>query len=86
TLEVYSFKDSYEKFTELRAPVIDIRSDSKITHRRFVSKYHLSLKPLAHNHNKMRGFFKVESKLVYLLSGSENYVVSEGMSDIEGIY
>jgi len=51
-----------------------------------VSKYHLSLKPLAHNHNKMRGFFKVESKLVYLLSGSENYVVSEGMSDIEGIY
>jgi peroxiredoxin Q/BCP len=77
TLEVCSFRDSYEEFTELGALVVGISSDSEKTHRRFVSKYRLPFKLLADKHKKVRGLFKVESKLFNLLPGRETYVVSK---------
>jgi len=77
TLEVCSFRDSYEEFTELGATVIGISSDSENTHRRFASKYKLPFKLLADKKKKVRGLFKVESKLFNLLPGRETYVVSK---------
>ncbi len=77
TLEVCSFRDSYEEFTELGALVVGISSDSEKTHRRFASKYRLPFKLLADKHKKVRGLFKVESKLFNLLPGRETYVVSK---------
>jgi len=77
TLEVCSFRDSYEEFTELGALVIGISSDSENTHRRFASKYRLPFKLLADKHKKVRGLFKVEGKLFNLLPGRETYVVSK---------
>jgi len=77
TIEVCSFRDSYEEFTELGALVVGISSDSEKTHRRFASKYRLPFKLLADKYKKVRGLFKVESKLFNLLPGRETYVVSK---------
>ncbi|WP_297692150.1 peroxiredoxin [uncultured Eudoraea sp.] len=77
TLEVCSFRDSYEEFTELGATVIGISSDSENTHRRFASKYKLPFKLLADRQKKVQSLFKVESKLFNLLPGRETYVVSK---------
>jgi len=76
TLEVCSFRDSYEEFTELGAQVIGISTDSENTHRRFASKYRLPFKLLADKHKEVRGLFKVENKLFNLLPGRETYLVS----------
>ena len=76
TLEVCSFRDSYEEFTELGAPVIGISSNSENTHRRFASKYRLPFKILTDKHKKVPGSFKVEGKLFNLLPGREAYVVN----------
>lgn len=77
TLEVCSFRDSYEEFTELGATVIGISSDSENTHRRFASKYKLPFKLLADRQKKVQSLFKVESMLFNLLPGRETYVVSK---------
>lgn len=77
TMEVCSFRDSYEEFTELGAVVIGISSDSENTHRRFASKYRLPFKLLADKQKKVSRLFKVESKLFNLLPGRETYVVSK---------
>lgn len=77
TLEVCSFRDSYEEFTELGAIVIGISSDSENTHRRFASKYKLPFKLLADRQKKVQSLFKVESMLFNLLPGRETYVVSK---------
>ncbi len=77
TLEVCSFRDSYEEFTELGALVVGISSDSESTHRKFASKYRLPFKLLADKHKKVRRLFKVESKLFNLLPGRETYLVSK---------
>jgi peroxiredoxin Q/BCP len=77
TLEVCSFRDSYEQFTELGATVIGISSDSENTHRRFASKYKLPFKLLADRQKKVQSLFKVESKFFNLLPGRETYVVSK---------
>jgi peroxiredoxin Q/BCP len=45
--EACSFRDSYEKFTQLGAEVIGISSDSEKMHRKFASKYQLPFVLLA---------------------------------------
>lgn len=77
TIEVCSFRDSYEEFTELGAVVIGISSDSENTHRRFASKYKLPFKLLADRQKKVYSLFQVESKLFNLLPGRETYVVNK---------
>ena len=77
TLEVCSFRDSYEEFTELGAIVIGISSDSENTHRRFASKYKLPFKLLADRQKNVYSLFQVESKLFNLLPGRETYVVNK---------
>ena len=77
TIEVCSFRDNYEEFTELGALVIGISTDSENTHRKFASKYRLPFKLLADKHKKVRALFKVESKFFNLLPGRETYVVSK---------
>ena len=77
TIEVCSFRDSYEEFTELGAVVIGISSDSENSHRRFASKYKLPFKLLADRQKKVHSLFKVESKLFNLLPGRETYVVNK---------
>ncbi|UCD61443.1 MAG: peroxiredoxin [Flavobacteriaceae bacterium] len=77
TIEVCSFRDSYEEFTELGAVVIGISSDSENTHRRFASKYKLPFKLLADRQKNVYSLFQVESKLFNLLPGRETYVVNK---------
>ena len=77
TIEVCSFRDNYEEFTDLGAAVIGISSDSENSHRRFASKYKLPFKLLADRQKKVHRLFKVESKLFNLLPGRETYVVNK---------
>lgn len=77
TMEVCSFRDSFEEFTERGALVIGISADSENSHRRFVSKYKLPFTLLADQQNKVRKLFKVEGNLFNLLPGRETYVVDK---------
>ncbi|MCX2720182.1 peroxiredoxin [Lentiprolixibacter aurantiacus] len=77
TMEVCSFRDSYEEFTELGAMVIGISADSENSHRKFASKYRLPFTLLADRQNKVRKLFKVEGKMFNLLPGRETYVVDK---------
>lgn len=77
TMEVCSFRDSYEEFTELGAMVIGISGDSENSHRKFASRYNLPFTLLADRQNKVRRLFKVEGKMFNLLPGRETYVVNK---------
>ncbi|MCE2611478.1 peroxiredoxin [Flavobacteriaceae bacterium D16] len=77
TMEVCSFRDSYEEFTERGAMVIGISGDSENSHRKFASKYKLPFTLLADQQNKVRKLFKVEGKVFNLLPGRETYLVDK---------
>ncbi len=77
TMEVCSFRDSFEEFTERGALVVGISGDSENSHRRFASKYKLPFTLLADQKNKVRKQFKVEGTLFNLLPGRETYVVDK---------
>lgn len=77
TMEVCSFRDSYEEFTDLGAMVIGISADSENSHRKFASRYKLPFTLLADRQNKVRRLFKVEGKIFNLLPGRETYVVDK---------
>lgn len=75
--EACSFRDSYEKFTELGAEVIGISSDSEKMHRKFASKYRLPFVLLADTDKRVKRLFKVEDHLFGILPGRETYVVNK---------
>lgn len=77
TMEVCSFRDSYEEFTERGALVIGISGDSEQSHRKFASKYRLPFTLLADRQNKVRKLFKVEGTMFNLLPGRETFVVDK---------
>ncbi len=75
--EACSFRDSYEKFTQLGAEVIGISSDSEKMHRKFASRYQLPFVLLADTDKKVKRLFKVEDSLFGILPRRETYVVNK---------
>lgn len=77
TIEVCSFRDHYEDFTELGAEVIGISSDSEQTHKNFAAKYKLPFRLLADTGKKVRRLFGVQNRLLNLLPGRETFVIGK---------
>ncbi|KAI7866829.1 alkyl hydroperoxide reductase/ thiol specific antioxidant/ Mal allergen [Spinellus fusiger] len=76
TKEVCSFRDNYEKLSELNATVIGVSSDSSQSHEVFSNKHQLPFTLLADEAGVLREGFKVP-KWYFGMPGRTTYVIDK---------
>jgi peroxiredoxin Q/BCP len=77
TIEACSFRDSYEKFSDVDAFIVGISSQSVESHKAFAIKHNLSFTLLSDTENVVRKLFKVPTNFLGLLPGRVTYIVDK---------
>lgn len=77
TMEVCSFRDQYEAFTEAGAEVIGISGDSVASHKSFASQRRLPFQLLSDRRQQVSKQYGVKSSMMGLLRGRETFVIDK---------
>jgi thioredoxin-dependent peroxiredoxin len=76
TVEVCSFRDSYEVFKNAGAEVIGVSSDTIVSHQKFIQKHHLPFILLSDQGGLVRKLFGTPTTLG-ILPGRVTYVIDK---------
>jgi peroxiredoxin Q/BCP len=76
TKEACKFRDEFQDFTDLKAKVIGISSDSVESHKKFADKYNLPFTLLADSSQKVRKLFGVPN-FSGIIPGRVTYVIDK---------